>query len=111
MSIPLVSCHGLVCRLAGQTVLNGIDLEIAAGESMALLGTSGSGKSTLLRSLVGLEIPERGEVLIAGQSATDGGVCACPPLVVEWPCCFKTLPFGPISRLQATSVWVYRGFI
>jgi len=69
----LISCRGLVCRLGGQSVLNGSDLEIAEGESVALLGTSGSGKSTLLRIIAGLEIPERGEVLIAGQDVTTDG--------------------------------------
>jgi len=48
-------------------VLDSIDLELRAGEFIALLGPSGSGKSTLLRTLAGLATPSRGEVLVHGQ--------------------------------------------
>lgn len=51
-------------------VLNGIDLEIASGESVAVLGPSGSGKSTLLMVIAGLEQTDTGEVRIAGNSLT-----------------------------------------
>lgn len=45
-------------------VLDGVDLELPAGDSIALLGASGSGKSTLLQIAAGLEAPDQGEVLI-----------------------------------------------
>ena len=48
-------------------VLSGIDLDVAAGETVALTGESGSGKSTLLHILAGLEPADGGEVRIAGQ--------------------------------------------
>ncbi len=69
----LISCRGLVCRLSGHLVLDGAELELARGQSLALLGSSGSGKSTLLRIIAGLEVPEKGEVLIAGVPATQNG--------------------------------------
>lgn len=48
-------------------VLDGIDLELKAGESMALLGASGNGKSTLLQIAAGLEEPDSGYVRVLGQ--------------------------------------------
>ncbi|MGU3400317.1 ABC transporter ATP-binding protein [Brucellaceae bacterium D45D] len=47
--------------------LHGINLEIAQGESLGIVGESGSGKSTLARAIMGLEKPQAGQVLIAGQ--------------------------------------------
>ena len=49
-------------------VLVGLDLEVAAGEMVAIVGESGVGKSTLLHLLAGLDIPDHGEITIAGQA-------------------------------------------
>jgi ABC-type sugar transport system ATPase subunit len=56
---------------SGQPALRRVDLNIADGERLALVGPSGSGKSTLLRIIAGLEQPTRGRVVIDGQDVTD----------------------------------------
>mgnify|MGYP003575151447 FL=1 len=48
-------------------VLRGIDLDVAAGEFLALMGPSGSGKTTLLNLIGGLDRPDRGEITVAGE--------------------------------------------
>ena len=48
-------------------ILQGIDLQVAPGEFLALMGPSGSGKSTLLNLIGGLDRPSRGRVVVAGQ--------------------------------------------
>jgi len=53
--------------------LNGVGLEIAEGELLALLGPSGSGKTTLLRLIAGLEFPEKGQILFDDQDMTFVG--------------------------------------
>jgi len=57
-------------RFGRQPVLRGIDLEVAPGELMVVIGRSGGGKSVLLRHMLALVRPDRGRVLIEGQDVT-----------------------------------------
>jgi phospholipid/cholesterol/gamma-HCH transport system ATP-binding protein len=66
-----VRVRGLRRSFYGQAVLQGIDLEVAAGEIFVVMGPSGSGKSVLLKHLIGLERPDQGEILIGGLSIQD----------------------------------------
>jgi iron(III) transport system ATP-binding protein len=98
---PLVSCRNLICRLGGRLVLDGAELEIMPGRSLALLGASGSGKSTLLRIIAGLEIPESGEVLVAGDPATAPGRLLMPPCQRGLAMLFQDLALWPNLSAQA----------
>jgi putative ABC transport system ATP-binding protein len=53
------------------TIVHGVSLDIAAGESVAIVGASGAGKSTLLALLAGLDLPTTGRVLLAGTDLTQ----------------------------------------
>ncbi len=74
MPEPLVLCDNLVkiYKVADLEVvaLQGLDLEVAPGEMMSIVGVSGSGKSTLLNILSGLDIPSAGRCIVAGNDLT-----------------------------------------
>ncbi|HXR92695.1 MAG TPA: ATP-binding cassette domain-containing protein [Steroidobacteraceae bacterium] len=53
------------------TIVHGVSFDIAAGESVAIVGASGAGKSTLLALLAGLDLPTTGRVLLAGTDLTQ----------------------------------------
>jgi polar amino acid transport system ATP-binding protein len=67
MSRPVLQVRGLRKEFAGVEVLRGVDLDVHAGETLAILGSSGSGKSTLLRCINCLEVPSGGAVWLDGQ--------------------------------------------
>jgi ABC-type Fe3+/spermidine/putrescine transport system ATPase subunit len=62
-----LQCRGLTKALGGRRVLDNLELEIAAGEVVSLLGASGSGKTTLLRTIAGLQDPDAGEIVLDGR--------------------------------------------
>jgi lipoprotein-releasing system ATP-binding protein len=72
MNNPVLQCNNLgkVYRDGDRsvTVLEGLNLNLEAGEKIAIVGTSGSGKSTLLNLLGGLDTPSNGEVLMCGDN-------------------------------------------
>ena len=63
---PKIRVRGLVKAFGPKRVLDGVDLDVAAGTSMVVIGGSGSGKSVLLRSILGLIEPDAGSIEIDG---------------------------------------------
>jgi lipoprotein-releasing system ATP-binding protein len=72
----VLSCRGVVRRFreggSELEVLSGVDLDVAAAERVAIIGTSGSGKTTLLQILGGLDDPSQGEVFVDGKPMHGG---------------------------------------
>ncbi len=104
MSLPATSSGTLVVKTLHKSygpvhVLDGIDVEVATDEILALLGPSGCGKSTLLRLLAGLEAPDAGTVAF-GDEVVDGP-SPRRPMVVQgatlfpWLSLYDNLAWGP----------------
>ena len=72
MAEPMVQIKGVRKRYGSLEVLKGVDLDVAKGEVICILGPSGSGKSTLLRCVNLLAPPEEGEIFLEGQDICKG---------------------------------------
>lgn len=70
---PVIELRGVANRFGRLWVHRDLDLLIAAGELVALVGGSGSGKTTLLRAILGLLTPAAGEVRVLGERLSGGG--------------------------------------
>ena len=68
---PPLSVRGLTIGWGSEPLVENISFEVQRGEIFAILGTSGSGKSSLLRCLIGLSMPWKGEISIAGSGPPD----------------------------------------
>jgi ABC-type Fe3+/spermidine/putrescine transport system ATPase subunit len=82
-------------RGASRSLLRGVDLQVAAGETVAVLGPSGSGKSTLLKIMVGLEAPDAGEVWLDGRD-----ISALPPHRRQCGLLFQDFALFPHLNVQ-----------
>jgi sulfonate transport system ATP-binding protein len=82
-----VAIENVSIAFGGRTVLENFDVEISAGEFVAIVGRSGCGKSTLLRSVVGLETPQTGTIdlgTVAGHDKPDVRVMFQDSRLLPW---------------------------
>jgi energy-coupling factor transport system ATP-binding protein len=93
----VASVHRLSARYGRLLALDGVTLELAAGEVTAIMGRNGAGKTTLLRHLVGLRAPEQGTVTVAGRKPSSLRPADAARLV-------GLVPQDPASMLSADSV-------
>jgi iron(III) transport system ATP-binding protein len=77
--VDAVSLKSVAKHFGGKPAVAGVDLEIAAGEFVALLGPSGCGKTTLLRLLAGFEEPDAGVIAIGAREVARAGKASMPP--------------------------------
>ena len=82
-------------RGESRSLLRGLDLQVAAGETVAVLGPSGSGKSTLLKIIAGLEAPDAGQVWLDGRD-----ISALPPHRRQCGLLFQDFALFPHLNVQ-----------
>ncbi len=70
MSGPLLKLEGVEKSFGTKQVLRGIDLEVARGQSLVVIGGSGSGKSVMLKNALGLMTPDKGKIWFDGDDVT-----------------------------------------
>ncbi len=87
---PAIRVHGLSKSFGAQRVLRHIDLEVARGETLTVLGRSGTGKSVMLKLLIGLQKPDSGEIEINGEKIT-------------------TMPLDELNRVRKSVGFLFQG--
>lgn len=87
---PYLQLTGIAKHFGTHTVLDQLDLSVGKGEFVCLLGPSGCGKTTLLRQIAGLDIPDRGQIHLAGRDITR-----LPPAQRDYGIVFQSYALFP----------------
>ena len=90
-----LSIKNVTKRFGAHQALNDVSLEVAAGEVAVILGPSGCGKTTLLRLIAGLDLPDSGEVWLAGRQVSGPFRSMVPPHDREIGFVFQDLALWP----------------
>ena len=104
---PALSARGVTLSFGPERVLDRVDLEVRPGEFVALVGPNGSGKSTLVRVLLGMLVPDTGEVRLFGEPPSAfrqrwriGYVPQRPTLATDVPATVEEIvSLGRLSRV------------
>lgn len=102
---PLLQLEGVSRTYGERVALHPVDLRLAAGGCVALVGSNGSGKSTLLKIACGRELPSTGRVLLDGQPLREGdpGVRSRVAVVADAPAFYPDLTVREHLRLVAVA--------
>jgi len=96
LALPDLARRPFLGRTPLKAILQGVDLDVAAGESVGLVGESGSGKSTLARTALRLHEPQAGRILFAGKDITHADEVEVKPLRERMQMIFQ----DPMSSLN-----------
>lgn len=93
MTAPVITTRGLVKRFGRLRAVDGIDLDVAAGDVYGFLGANGSGKTTTVRMLLGLVLPTSGEVELLGRRMPRAARAVLPRVgsLIEGPASYGHL--------------------
>jgi iron(III) transport system ATP-binding protein len=95
-----IELNGVSKAFGDRVVLNDVSLRIEKGERLVLFGPSGSGKTTVLRLLAGLEVPDKGEILIESGIVANSGKNFVPPEKRNVGMVFQDLALWPHMTVQ-----------
>ena len=70
IKVPKIKVRGLTKAFGPKVVLDGLDIEVAAGESLVVIGGSGTGKSVLIKNIIGLMEADSGSIMVDGEEVT-----------------------------------------
>ncbi|MFN7978790.1 MAG: ATP-binding cassette domain-containing protein [Vicinamibacterales bacterium] len=103
---PALRAHAVVKRFGGVTALDGVSLDLAAGECVALVGESGSGKSTLLRACLALTALDAGALFVGGANVASADPVRLRRSIGYVPQDGGLLPHWTVARNAALVPWL-----
>jgi osmoprotectant transport system ATP-binding protein len=106
MAAPALSARGVVKRYGDVVALDTVDLDVAAGECVALVGESGSGKTTLLRVFLGVTAVDAGAVVVDGRDVAAADLVALRRSLGYVPQDGGLLPHWSVGRNVALLPWL-----
>ncbi|WP_229116567.1 ABC transporter ATP-binding protein [Parenemella sanctibonifatiensis] len=98
---PILSVRGLGVERANRWIVDGVDLEVRAGELLALLGPNGAGKTTTIRCCTGVWQPDRGDVAVAGEAPSRAAAAAAIGFMPQSAGAWSGIKAGELLRYFA----------
>ena len=103
-----IAIRGLTVQAGDKRIMGPVDLDVAEGEHVLLVGPSGSGKSTLLRAIAGLEAPAAGEIHLFGRTVSVAGGASVAPQDREVGLLFQGGALWPHMTVLQTLLFVLK---
>jgi ABC-type Fe3+/spermidine/putrescine transport system ATPase subunit len=95
VSAAAVAIRNVTKRFGSHQALDDVTVDVLTAESVVILGPSGCGKTTLLRLIAGLEVPDTGEISLAGRRVAEAGRNLVPPYRRQLGFVFQDLALWP----------------